>query len=646
MYPKLKPMVAALTALSVCPLSVIATEDIEPIVVTASSIAQKETEATFATEIHTRKMIEKTGAGSLYEYLSQYASLNIMPAYGNKAAPMLDMRGYGIGSGYQNIALNVDGRRLNNVDMSSPLLAAILLADVERIEIVKGSGSVMQGDGAMAGSVQIITRPRDGVILESSLGNFGTTQNNLAVGFSQAVFGMHFSANTESNDGTRHRDATGHKDNAAQGSQKLNTYVQLSESVKVNLEVGHTDVDTRYGGSITQAQFEQNPAQTRSTTQRFTHQKFATDHWRVGAQIAASNNLQISLNTGSEQKRSDYVTSTLSDYLQTQHDLGAIYCNDSWSVSAGVQNFRGVVDQDGAKTSKENTGVYLLGQYEFSPTTSLTAGTRHEAVSYTSEVSNLSRSKNLNAWDLGINHRLSSRYTSFVNYNQAFQAPDVDRFFSTIYDNNWNAIGRQFNGFIEPAHVKTLTLGLNRLTETSKTKAALFYARLENEIYLEPITYKNTNIDKSHKYGLELQQFWKVGERLNLNLNYSQIRAVIAEENEHNGAYNGKDLPGVPRHNVLASAIYALTSKTTILASQMWRDQAYAANDFTNSFKHRQGIQASTNLGIRHQFDKSLEFIASAENVFGHKNGIWIRDDAIYPTSFAPLYKVGLKARF
>ena len=83
------------------------------------------------------------------------------------------MRGYGSENGFQNIVITVDGQRLNNIDLSPQLIGAIPLGNIERIEISKGSGSVVYGDGAMAGAIQIYTKNKTGVTVSSSLGNFG-----------------------------------------------------------------------------------------------------------------------------------------------------------------------------------------------------------------------------------------------------------------------------------------------------------------------------------------------------------------------------------------------------------------------------------------------------------------------------------------
>src|SRR4030066_275659 len=75
--------------------------------------------------------IEQSGAPTLYDYFAQHTSLQVLPSYGNKASPKIDMRGYGIGDGYQNIVVTLDGRRLNNIDMGPQLLGAIPLGDIE-----------------------------------------------------------------------------------------------------------------------------------------------------------------------------------------------------------------------------------------------------------------------------------------------------------------------------------------------------------------------------------------------------------------------------------------------------------------------------------------------------------------------------------
>ena len=52
----------------------------------------------------------------------------------------------------------MDGRRVNEIDLSGVDWTQIPLDQVERIEIVRGAGSVLYGDNAVGGVINIITK--------------------------------------------------------------------------------------------------------------------------------------------------------------------------------------------------------------------------------------------------------------------------------------------------------------------------------------------------------------------------------------------------------------------------------------------------------------------------------------------------------
>ena len=146
--------------LFIAPQLLSAEEDIKTdnIIVLEDPSQLQEATSTYAKEIYTVTDIEKSGSANLFDYLSHHTSLNILPSYGDKTKPLIDMRGYGIEAGYQNIVINVDGQRLNNIDMSSQLIGSIPLHSIKKIEVIRGSGSVQYGDGAMAGIINIVTK--------------------------------------------------------------------------------------------------------------------------------------------------------------------------------------------------------------------------------------------------------------------------------------------------------------------------------------------------------------------------------------------------------------------------------------------------------------------------------------------------------
>lgn len=211
-------------------------------------------------------------------------------------------------------------------------------------------------------------------------------------------------------------------------------------------------------------------------------------------------------------------------------------------LNAGVQRFNGDRTQSDSETSKDNLGWFLQGQYAFDALT-LSGGVRRERVeyAYTPVVgAALEADERLTSWELGANYRLDPALSLFASYSDAFLAPDIDRFFST----DWSTYEVIFNGFIEPAQARTVTLGINHLTDRNRLKLSVFHARLENEIYLEPISYMNTNIDKSHKYGLELQDSLQITPNVIGLVNYAWTRAIIDREADGGGAYEARTCPG------------------------------------------------------------------------------------------------------
>ncbi|MGE8396806.1 MAG: TonB-dependent receptor, partial [Comamonas sp.] len=126
---------AALAALSTFTLASTAhSQDVQQagVLVSATRVDMQDTDAPYASEVHTRADIERSSATNLYDFLAQQTSLQIAPSFGNRYNPKISMRGYGI-DGYQNLVITVDGRRLNTVEVVPQLVGGVALADIDRI---------------------------------------------------------------------------------------------------------------------------------------------------------------------------------------------------------------------------------------------------------------------------------------------------------------------------------------------------------------------------------------------------------------------------------------------------------------------------------------------------------------------------------
>jgi iron complex outermembrane receptor protein len=359
--------------------------------------------------------------------------------------------------------------------------------------------------------------------------------------------------------------------------------------------------------------------------------------------------LKISATHFREDKRSEFVNFfSESFYDYDSNDIVLSYNGDEFSVIGGVQTFDG--DRSAAagffspanKTTKDNKGVFIQTEYRpiwLSDALTVSAGVRNEKVKYRyspTPGSKLSASENLDAWDIGANYRFSPELTAFANYNQAFQAPDIDRFFTFF---------GTFNTFIDPAKSKTFNIGLNHTNSKNRLKITAFHADLKNEIFFNALTFTNTNIDASHKYGLELQDHFSFTDDLSAGLIYTYTRAIIDRERDFAGAINGNDLPGVPRHAITANLNYKFLEAGNINLSHAWRESTHAFNDLSNNAAQKQGHYESTNIAISYRY-KNAQIFAAVNNIFEHENSLQVADDAIYPVDFARTWRVGVRADF
>ena len=623
---------------------------LETVTISANPIETDEKKATFATEIYTKKDIEQSKSKDIYDFLASQTSVNVMPNFGNKFSQSLDIRGYGIENGYQNIAVVVNGRRLNNIDMVPQLLSSIPLESIEKIEILKGSGSVKYGDGANAGVISITTDKKNSNYLKAYLGNNTSKDGAASFGYGNEYIIANAYVDYNSTDGSI-KDNRGNSDENNIRNMNFSVVFTPIEELELSLSRTYSNMTTNYARPISLKQYNEDP----NRTSGFNKQYFSSYVTTAGARYDFNQNFFIDATFSDEDKISKFGTSPDTQYDYKSFASTFNYRSDIFKGTAGIDGFKGdrfnFTSSFGTPentTSKNNLAMFT--SIEINPINDLTfsAGARKEKVEYKYEPQNgmdLNQKDRLNAYDFGVNYALTQNQSIFANYNRGFQAPDIDRFFST----DWTTMATTFNGFIEPAKVNTYTLGYNNFQENNKLKIALFRANLKNEIYFYNtgnwmIPSYNTNIDKSHKYGLEVYDKFLINENLYTSLNYSYIKAKIDRENEGNGVYDGKDLPGVSKHNLTLGLGYDFYKFSTFL-SHSYKSSAYAINDFKNDFKQKQEAYHSTDFSVSFKH-KELEIFGKIQNLFDQKNGLWVQDDSIYPVNFERTFFAGMKVSF
>jgi len=165
-----------------------------PKVYAASKIEQKTTEAPSSVTIVTADEIKKFGYRTLSDLLRSVPGFSV--SYDRNYA-FLGVRGVSLGDFNSRMLLLVNGHRVNNNLTDGAYIETAFILDIDlidRVEIIRGPGSVLYGNNAFFGVINVITREGKQVNgAESSFdyGSYDTYKGRVTIG-EQFTNGLRF----------------------------------------------------------------------------------------------------------------------------------------------------------------------------------------------------------------------------------------------------------------------------------------------------------------------------------------------------------------------------------------------------------------------------------------------------------------------
>jgi len=160
--------------------------DIEvPKVYGASKLEQKATEAPASVTVITADEIKKYGHRTLADVLQSVQGFNV--SYDRDYA-FLGARGLSLGDFNDRMLLLVDGHRVNNNYNDGAAIGTDFILDVDlidRVEVIRGPGSVLYGNNAFFGVINVVTRrgqQLNGVEASTEYGSFDTYKTRVSYG--------------------------------------------------------------------------------------------------------------------------------------------------------------------------------------------------------------------------------------------------------------------------------------------------------------------------------------------------------------------------------------------------------------------------------------------------------------------------------
>jgi vitamin B12 transporter len=196
-------------------------------------------------------------ATTLEDLLRSHAGLQLSRNGGPGQNASVFIRGAGAGA----TVLLIDGVRIGSATLGQALLESLSLANIERIEVLRGPGSSLYGADAMGGVVQIFTRRGRGaphIALHAALGELGSSVADVAVGGTAGAFDLAASLADERSDGVnavRAGDLFGLHNPDRDGFKRRSAQLGLGYTPAPGHRIGLRWLDTRLKAQYDGAEF-------------------------------------------------------------------------------------------------------------------------------------------------------------------------------------------------------------------------------------------------------------------------------------------------------------------------------------------------------------------------------------------------------
>lgn len=199
--------------------------------------------------------LRNSSADSLADLLRREAGLQVSRSGGPGQSTAVFIRG---AAAQQNVVL-VDGVRVGSATLGYLALESLSLAQIERVEVLRGPGSSLYGADAVGGVIQVFTRqgqPGSQMQGRVAVGGYGSREASAAVGGAQGAFDYAVDVSRESSQGVsalRPGDQFGNynpdRDGYSLASAQLRLGLRPAPGQRVGLTVLRTRLNSQYDAS-------------------------------------------------------------------------------------------------------------------------------------------------------------------------------------------------------------------------------------------------------------------------------------------------------------------------------------------------------------------------------------------------------------
>ena len=260
------------------------------------------------------------------------------------------------------------------------------------------------------------------------------------------------------------------------------------------------------------------------------------------------------------------------------------------------------------------------------------------------DILDIKKSKDDWAGSLAVNYLYSDTGNAYVKYERAFTSPapgqlvDKIEVSPRVYTYKVNNLKSESTNLFE--------VGWNDYLFGSLVSADVFYSETKDEIATifdvggHGFGFRNTNIGKTKRYGFDLSAEQKF-EKFTFKESYSFIETKILKDNSN--SFEGKHIADVPKHKLVFSVDYDITSKFTVGADYEYRAAAFIDN--ANKYG-KDKAKSVFNLRANYKITNSLNVYAGINNIFGAKYYNSVRANGKGEKFYDPAPKINYYAGF
>ncbi len=587
--------------------AIAAEQPLETVVVTATRFNEPDPGVSANITVITGQDIRNTPAQNLPDVLGTRAGIDVRHFGGGMGRDaVIDMRGFGATAGSNTLIL-LDGQRVNPVDLGSIIWSSIPLESVERVEVIRGSGTVLYGDGASGGVINIITKKsaRPVAAVTGTIGSYGYKGADIQFGNGndQAYYRFFLS----------HADADGYRKNSQQDQQAGSGRVGwLFDAGELFADFAAYQESSGQPGAIFSAAYRDEPRST-----RFPRNTEARDGYRLRPGVSYRINDRLTLesevgfehqtldgrffasygNTASSRVRD---TTSFTPRLRWRHDLGVL----ASETVVGFDYYDGKVDSNntgfadqGAK--QESAAFYLQNVSKLTSHLSLTVGARRQRMKqsahqdayapYFSPAIEGNATRTRSAYDVGLAYA-GDGWRVYGKTGTTFRFANLDELFGQ--DAFFNPV---FVGDLKPQHGRISEIGGSVAVGPATLRASAYQLDLSDEIGYDSALFANVNFDPTRRRGAELEADWRISTSLSAKMSYAYTDARF-----RSGAYDGNTVPLAPRQQLGAQMTWNAGQAGTYSAAVRHVGDRRYGSDFANA----QGMLAGyTTLDLQAAWD-------------------------------------------